>query len=87
MSKIKPKYLNREKNLIEALESFENLSHEDQINLLNLEYYCIEFGCYTSDLDAVDFGKDFQKVPEPELDEIQEYESASFLSFREILCQ
>ena len=71
--------------MIEALESFENLSHEDQI--LNVEYYCIEFGCYTSDLDAIDFGKDFQKVHEPELDEIQEYESASFLSFREILCQ
>ena len=42
MNKIKPKYLNREKNLIEALESFENLSQEHQI--LNLGYYCIEFG-------------------------------------------
>ena len=40
MSKIKPKYLKREKELIAALESFESLTHEDQI--LNLEYYCIE---------------------------------------------
>ena len=85
MSKIKPKYLKREKESIEALESFESLTHEDQI--LNIEYYCIEFGCYTSDLDAIDFGKDFQKVHEPDLEEIQEIESASFLSFREILCQ
>ena len=85
MSKIKPKYLKREKELIAALESFESLTHEDQI--LNLEYYCIEFGCYTSDLDAIDFGKDFQKVPGSHLEEIQEIESASFLSFREILCQ
>ena len=85
MSKIKPKYLNREKNLIAALELFENLSHEDQF--LNLVYYCTEFGCYTSDLDAIDFGKEFQKVPEPNLEEIQEIESASFLIFREILCQ
>ena len=85
MNKIKPKYLNREKNLIEALESFENLSQEHQI--LNLGYYCIEFGCYTSELDAVDFGKDFQKIPEPDLEEIQDIESASFLSFREILSQ
>ena len=68
MSKIKPKYLKREKELIAALESFESLTHEDQI--LNLEYYCIEFGCYTSDLDAIDYEKDFQKVPELDLKEI-----------------
>ena len=54
MNKIKPKYLNREKNLIEALESFENQSQEHQI--LNLEYYSIEFGCYTTEFDAVYFG-------------------------------
>ena len=67
--------------MIEALESFENLSQEDQI--LNLEYYCIEFRCYTSELDAVDF----QKIPESDLEEIQDIESASFLSFRDVLSQ
>ena len=46
-----------------------------------------EFGCYTSELDAVSFGKEFQKVPEPDLDEILEIESASFLSFNETLRQ
>ena len=85
MPKIKPKYLKRETKLIETLEIFENLSEEDQI--LNLEYFCIEFGCYTSDLDAANFGKEFQKVPEPDLQEILLNESASFLSFNEILGQ
>ena len=75
----RPKYLTREKRLIECLEKFEDQSLQDKI--LNLEYYCTELGCYTSELDAADFGK----VPNPELEEIQEIESASFLSFQEIL--
>ena len=33
------------KEFDEALESFENLSQQDK--MLNLEYYCIEFGCFT----------------------------------------
>ena len=49
----------------------------DAILLLNLD----------AELDAVSFGKEFQKVPEPDLDEIQEIESASFLSFNETLRQ
>ena len=49
---------------------------------MSLEYHCIELGCYTSELDAADFGK----IPNPELEEIQEIESASFLSFRGVLC-
>ena len=80
MNKIKPKYLSRGKGLIECLEKFEDQSLQDKI--LNLEYYCTELACYTSELDAADFGK----VPNPELEQIQEIESASFLSFREILC-
>ena len=80
MNKVKLKYLNREKGLIECLEKFEDQSLEDKI--LSLEYHCIELGCYTSELDAADFGK----IPNPELEEIQEIESASFLSFREVLC-
>ena len=47
----------------------------------SLEYYCTEWGLYTSNMDAADFGK----VPGLELNEIQEAESESFLSFREIL--
>ena len=46
-----------------------------------LEFYCTEFGLYTSDKEASDFGK----VPEPSLSEVQEVQSSSFLSFREIL--
>ena len=46
-----------------------------------LEFYCTEFGLYTSDQEASDYGK----VPEPSLLEIQEVQSASFFSFREIL--
>ena len=46
-----------------------------------LEFYCTEFGLYTSDQEAGDHGK----VSEPSLSEIQEVQSASFLSFREIL--
>ena len=80
MNKIKPKYLSRGKGLIECLEKFEDQSLQDKI--LNLEYFCIELGCYTSELDAADFGK----VLNPDLEEIQEIESASFLSFREVLC-
>ena len=46
-----------------------------------LEFYCTEFGLYTSDQEASDYGK----LPEPSLSEVQEVQSASFLSFREIL--
>ena len=46
-----------------------------------LEFYCTEFGLYTSDQEASDYGK----VPEPSLSEVQEVQSASFLIFREIL--
>ena len=46
-----------------------------------LESYCTEFGLYTSDKEASDFGK----VPDPILSKIQKVQSASFLSFREIL--
>ena len=46
-----------------------------------MNFYCTESGLYTSDKEASDFGK----VPDPSLSEIQEVQSASFLSFREIL--
>ena len=44
---------------------------EDQI--LNIDYFAVEIGCYASDLDA----KSFEKVPPPELCEIEENESDS----------
>ena len=49
----------------------------------NLEYYCIAFGLYStgSDMEAADFGK----VPVPDLNEIQESMSDSFLNIREVL--
>ena len=61
------------------LDEFHDPTFENEMS--KLEFYCTEFGLYTSDLEASDFGK----VPEPSLSEVQEAESASFLSFREIL--
>ena len=46
-----------------------------------LEFYCTEFGLYTSDMEASDFGK----VPAPSRSEIQEALSDSFLSLSEVL--
>ena len=79
MSLIKKKYLDREIKLKELLHEFHDLTFEDQMS--KLEFYCTEFGLYTSDQEASDFGK----VPEPSLSEVQEVQSSSFLSFREIL--
>ena len=71
--------LDRKKTLKELLNEFHDLTFEDQMS--KLEFYCTQFGLYTSDKEASDFGK----VPEPSLSEIQEFQSASFLSFREVL--
>ena len=79
MPLIRKKYLDREKKLKELLNEFHDLTFEDQMS--KLEFYCTQFGLYTSDKEASDFGK----VPEPSLSEIQEFQSASFLSFREVL--
>ena len=68
MPKIKAKTLRREKMLMEHLKKFNNLNKQDQI--LNLDYFGVEIGCYASDLDA----KCYQKVPLPEITEIEEYE-------------
>ena len=79
MPLIKPKYRDREIKLKELLHEFHDLTFEDQMS--KLEFYCTEFGLYTSDQEASDYGK----LPEPSLSEVQEVQSASFLSFREIL--
>ena len=79
MPLIKPKYRNREIKLKELLHEFHDLTFEDQMS--KLEFYCTEFGLYTSDQEASDYGK----LPEPSLSEVQEVQSVSFLSFREIL--
>ena len=79
MPKIKKIYLDREAKLKELLDKFYDLTFEDQMS--NLEYFCTEFGLYTSDNEASDFGK----VPEPSLSEIQEVLSDSILSFTEVL--
>ena len=46
---------------MEHLNKFNNLKKEDQI--LNIDYFAVEIGCYASDLDA----KSYEKVPPPEL--------------------
>ena len=69
----------RKIKLKELLHEFHDLTFEDQMS--KLEFYCTEFGLYTSDQEASDYGK----VPETSLSEIQQVQSASFLSFREIL--
>ena len=53
--------------LMEHFNKFNNLKKEDQI--LNIDYFAVELGCYASDLDAK------EKVPAPELNEIEENES------------
>ena len=73
------KYRDREIQLKELLHEFHDLTFEDQMS--KLEFYCTEFGLYTSDQEAYDYGK----LPEPNLSEVQEVQSASFFSFREIL--
>ena len=79
MPKIKKIYLNREIQLKELLNEFHDLTFDDQMS--KLEFYCTEFGLYTSDMEASDFGK----VPAPSLSEIQKAQSDSFLSFSEVL--
>ena len=74
---IDKKYRDREIKLKELLHEFHDLTFEDQMS--KLEFYCTEFGVYTSDQEASDYGK----VSEPSLSEIQEVQSASFLSFRD----
>ena len=71
MPKIKAKTLRREKMLMEHFNKFNNLKKESQI--LNIDYFAVELGCYASDLDA----KDYERVPAPELNEIEENESDS----------
>ena len=79
MPLIKAKYISRENSLKEKFDEFQNLPFPEQMN--KLEYYCTEWGLYTSDMEAADSGK----VSEPELNEIQAAQSESFLTFREIL--
>ena len=79
MPKIKKIYLDRESKLKESLKEFHDLTFDDQMS--KLEFYCTEFGLYTSDMEASDFGK----VPAPSLSEIQEAQSDSFLSLSEVL--
>ena len=55
----------------ESLCPFNNLKKEDQI--LTIVYFAVEIGCYASDLDA----KSYEKVPPPELNEIEENYSDS----------
>ena len=79
MNKIKPKTLKREKELLEQLQKFFSLEKADQIQ--NLDYFAVQIGCYTSDLNS----EYFDKVPSPSLSEIQDSEKDSFLSMRDIL--
>ena len=72
MPLIKKVYRDREIKLKELLQEFYDLMFEDQMS--KLEFYCTEFGLYTSDKEA----SDFDKLPDPILSEIQEVQSASF---------
>ena len=69
------KTLRREKMLMEHFNKFNNLKKESQI--LNIDYFAVELGCYASDLDA----KDYQKVPLPELSEIDEESDSNSITF------
>ena len=69
MNKIKAKHLAREKVLMTKFLEYFNLEKTDQIE--NLEYFCVDIGCYTSNLTA----ESFKLAPTPSLQEIQEIES------------
>ena len=56
---------------MEHFKKINNSSKKAQI--LNIDYFAVELGCYASDLDA----KSFEKVPPPELSEIEENDSDS----------
>ena len=50
----------------ELLHEIHDLTLEDQMS--KFEFFCTEFGLYTSDQEASDYGK----LPEPSLSEVQE---------------
>ena len=75
MPKIKAKTLRREEMLMKHFNKFNNLKKESQI--LNIDYFAVELGCYASDLDA----KDYQKVPLPELSEIENESDSNSITF------
>ena len=54
------------------VHEFHDLTFENQMS--KLEFYCEEFGLYTSDQEASDFGK----VSEPSLSEVQEFNLLHF---------
>ena len=72
---LKAKTLRREKMLLEHFNKFNNLKKESQIP--NIDYFTVELECYASDLDA----KDYQKVPLPELSEIDEESDSNSITF------
>ena len=50
MNESKPKTLRREKELLDQLQKLYSLQKADQIQ--NLDYFAIQIGCYTFDLNA-----------------------------------
>ena len=74
------KRIEREKKLLAKLTEYSNLSTDQKIQ--NLEYYALEFGCYTSEKLSADF---FNKSPELDIQEILNNSLNPNLSFKEML--
>ena len=62
------------------LTEYSSLSTDQK--LLNLEYYALEFGCYTSEKLSADL---FKKIPELDIQEILNDSLNPNLSFREMV--
>ena len=66
MNNIRQHRLNREEILLAKLAEYSNLTNVQKIK--NLEYYMLEFGCYTSEKLSASF---FKKILQPDIQELQ----------------
>ena len=80
MNIIRKKRLDRETILLAKLTEYSNLTIVQKIK--NLEYYMLEFGCYTSENLSANF---FKKIPEPDIQELLDNSMSLDYSFQEMV--
>ena len=80
MNYIRPIRLNREQTLLAKLTEYSNLSLEQKVQ--NLEYYMLEFGCYTSQKLSANY---FDKILEPDIQELLNNSMDRDYSFQEMV--
>ena len=79
MNNIRQHRLNREQNLLAKLAEYSNLTNVQKIK--NLEYYMLEFGCYTSEK----LSASFFEVLEPDIQELFNNSMGPDYSFQEMI--